>query len=68
MNDNWSSIPEVNYDDYCASRGSRGSRGSRTEYRTLPNGETYTVETTYRRDGRAFRVAIFANGNTMDLD
>ncbi len=59
---NWTSIPEVNYDDYCAPRAPRSVR------RTLPNGETYTVETSYRRDGRPFRVAIFANGTTMDLD
>jgi hypothetical protein len=62
---NWTSIPEVNYDDYCASRGSRGSR---TQYRTRPNGETYRIETSYRRNGRAFRVAVFEDGTTMDLD
>jgi|LauGreDrversion4_2_1035121.scaffolds.fasta_scaffold1054337_3 hypothetical protein len=64
-NDNWTSQKVVDWDDYI---NPRASRASRTEYRTLPNGETYRVETSYRRDGRAFRVAVFANGNTMDLD
>jgi hypothetical protein len=62
MNDNWTSIPEVNCDDYYESRTPRSVR------RTRPNGETYTIETSYRRNGRAFRVAIFEDGTTMDLD
>ena len=65
MNNNWSSQKVIDWDDYI---NPRASRAPRVEYRTRPNGETYTVETSYRRDGRAFRVAVFEDGTTMDLD
>mgnify|MGYP003351976480 CR=1 FL=1 len=37
-------------------------------YRAMLAHETVRIDTAYRRNGRVFRVAVYADGTTADLD